>query len=191
MPRTFLALDLDPASISALEDLASALRGCTPPNVHARWSAPTQLHVTVKFLGQATEEQTSALGARLSSLAENAPPLLHLAALDAFPTPARASVLMVRLADAGGALLSLHRAADGDASSLGFPREPRPYVPHVTLARLREPRRVTGWFDAAAATASRVLAIGARATALVLYRSDLSEKGSIYSPLARASVRAS
>ena len=66
------------------------------------------------------------------------------------------------------------------ANGIGLPAEPRKFVPHVTLARLRgAPRdRVITFLAAHALYSSAAFDIGA----LILYSSILSPNGSLYRP---------
>jgi 2'-5' RNA ligase len=70
---------------------------------------------------------------------------------------------------------------------LGFPPEERPFSPHLTLGRARDPRGAPGL---AAALAQAADGPGApwRASELVLFQSHLSPSGPRYEPLARAAL---
>ena len=41
--------------------------------------------------------------------------------------------------DPSGQLTNYHRALEGECAKAGFPRDPRPFHPHLTIARLRQP----------------------------------------------------
>ena len=68
-------------------------------------------------------------------------------------------------------------------AGLGFEREARPFAPHVTLARVREPQRAPMLAEALGRESAR--SFGAPLIdGIVLVRSDLSPKGARYTPLA-------
>jgi 2'-5' RNA ligase len=84
-------------------------------------------------------------------------------------------------------LAALARAVDVACAGQSFPREARPFRPHVTLGRVREGR---GPLDPAA---RRIVADAASSVLgrspvdeLVLFRSELSPRGARYTALARA-----
>jgi 2'-5' RNA ligase len=182
VPRAFAALDLDDSALDALHALAEALRASAPKGLRAQWTRREQMHVTLKFLGAATEAQVASLAHFVGTLAHGSPPALRIAGLGAFPDAKRARIVMARVEDLGpGTLTKMQEATEEYGASLGFARETRAYAPHVTLARLREPRDARAWLDDA-----RVEPRLATVTAVALYRSDPSPEGSRYEALVRA-----
>jgi 2'-5' RNA ligase len=181
MPRTFVAFDLDDASLDAMAAIGARLAERAPRRAQAKWSTRAQLHVTAKFLGSTTEEQSRDVGAWLARYEGTPAPRVRLARLDAFPFAGRARVLIGALEDASGALASIARDVEEHAATLGFPREARAYVPHVTFARLREPTNAREWLARAAGEPRDVGIV-----AIALYRSDAGPQGSVYTALATA-----
>ncbi|MCL6640552.1 MAG: RNA 2',3'-cyclic phosphodiesterase [Candidatus Rokubacteria bacterium] len=147
------------------------------------WVAPENLHVTLKFLGSVEEERLTAVGEALASVASAARGFeLAVAGLGAFPTPTRPRVVWAGIAGGAEPLASLAAAVEVALEPLGFPREKRPFVGHVTLGRVREPRRAPGLARALTAAADRAFGRTA-ADRLTLMRSDLSPRGARYTPL--------
>ena len=69
------------------------------------------------------------------------------------------------------------------AAHLGFERAERPWAPHLTIARIRDPRRVRsllGRLEAANQSEFGESGVGE----IALYRSHLSSNGSTYERLA-------
>lgn len=133
--RTFFCLELDRPTRARLEGVAHELRRTS---ARVRWVRPELWHVTLKFLGEVSPEET----ARLRALAREAaggisPFALELDTLGTFPEPARPRVIWVGSRVPPPALLELHRRLDRALSALDFPSERR-YNPHVTLGRVRE-----------------------------------------------------
>lgn len=102
------------------------------------------LHVTLKFLGSIDLSLPPLLAPALDQLAaRTSPPRIVLARAWGFPHPARASVVTLELADPSGTLGELARATEEIAAAHDIPRETRPYLPHITVARpaaRRQPR---------------------------------------------------
>ena len=115
----------------------------------------------------------------------HAPFDISVAGLGAFPSPTRPRVLWAGLREGREALSSLAEAVDVALARLGFPRDDRAFSPHVTLARVREPRRAPALAEALTAAATQPFGrVGVREATLM--RSDLSPRGARYTPLAAA-----
>lgn len=147
------------------------------------WVAPDNLHVTLKFLGQAPAESLEPIADALAGVAGRHPVFdLDVLGLGAFPTLTRARVIWAGLADGAPRLAELAGSVEDVLVPLGFAPEGRPFAAHVTLGRMREPRRDDRLAAALSAGASR--AFGRfRVEDLILMRSDLSPRGARYTPL--------
>jgi 2'-5' RNA ligase len=101
------------------------------------------MHLTVKFLGRLPVETFEALRRALARpLGLDGPLQIGPAGFGAFPSPRRARVMWAGLS---GDVAGLARAAlvvEARAEALGIPREARPFHPHLTLARARDPRGI-------------------------------------------------
>lgn len=99
--------------------------------------APATLHVTLRFLGEREAADVEALLAAAGELPAAAPPFqARCGALRLLPSTRRPRVLAAEL-DSDGALEALAAAARAVASAVGIEPDPRPFLPHLTLARLR------------------------------------------------------
>jgi 2'-5' RNA ligase len=143
--------------------------------------AQSNLHVTVKFLGQIDEARVDAVGDALRVAARCAPAFeVNVRGLGAFPTAMRARILWVGLAPAAP-LAALAAGVDTALAPLGIERESRPFAAHVTLGRVRESRRNPALADALARPADcGRLAV----TRIALMRSELHPRGARYTELA-------
>ncbi len=187
--RTFLALDFDAASVRRFESVGATLRSAdeAPADLAAlRWTPRNNLHLTVKFLGDVAESAVAALAAQLPELARAAGPIrIPLRGVIAFPSLRRAEVIVTEVADAEGHLAALFRALEQLAATHGVPVEERPYRPHVTLARARQPFDARAWLGTVAVLDGFEIAC----PSLALYRSDPLENGAMYTAIARASLK--
>lgn len=110
----------------------------------AKWVPAENLHATVSFLGRIDDERVDAIHAAVSSATASHPAVpTALTTLGAFPRERRARVVWAGLADDDGALATLAGGVIDALDAVGFPKEKRPWHPHVTIARLRQPRAVT------------------------------------------------
>ena len=148
------------------------------------WVAAENLHVTLKFLGGIDEAGVppviDALGAAVRRHARFA---IEVGGLGAFPSASRARVLWAGVVGGDGALRALAATVETALAALGFPREERPFSPHITLGRVREPRRAPELADGLTAGATRRFG-RVDVAQVTLMRSDLSSRGARYTPLA-------
>jgi 2'-5' RNA ligase len=166
------------------QQLAGAIDRLRPHATDVAWIAPSNLHVTLKFLGQVEPERVTALGDALRAAVSTERAFgVTVRGLGAFPSPARPRVLWAGLDDPAHALARLAERVDAGCSELGFARESRAFAAHVTLGRVREPRRQPALGSALARGAD----FGAlRVDRVSLMRSELSPRGARYSELAGA-----
>jgi 2'-5' RNA ligase len=103
-----------------------------------RWTRPENVHLTLKFLGDVRAEALDEIRAALEEVcAQHAPFDAALAKLGAFPSARRARILWIGVGAGFDPLRSLAADFDDALTPLGFEREKRPYVPHLTLGRAR------------------------------------------------------
>lgn len=138
---------------------------------------PAALHVTLCFLGSRSESEVDAIAAACRVVAaEGAVPLALAGA--AWLPPRRPRVLAVELADPEAKLARI-QAALSDALAAGgwYEPEKRPYLAHVTVARVKSGARQSQ----GDLTPPPLEFHGSR---VVLYRSRLMRSGARYEPLA-------
>jgi len=117
---------------------ALAWAGHLPSGDRVRWTRPENIHLTLKFLGDVRVEALDGMRAALGKVcAEHAPFDAALAELGAFPSARRAKILWLGVGAGSDRLRSLAADVDDALAPLGFEREKRPYVPHLTIGRVR------------------------------------------------------
>lgn len=147
--RLFVALRLPAAVLAPLAETAARLRPQLPP---ARWVPAANLHLTLRFIGEADAERVAGLGAALAASFASEPPVrLRLRDGGCFPSRRPARVAWVGF-EPSPELERLQQAAAAAVDEcLGLAPERRPFHPHLTLARPRRPwpRRAVDRFTAA------------------------------------------
>jgi 2'-5' RNA ligase len=177
--RLFVAVLLPDAVRRALAAAVDRLRPLAPG---VAWVASENLHVTLKFLGEVDDGRVTQVREALArAVPAGAPFDVRVRAMGAFPGAARARVLWAGIADAGP-LAALADRVDTALGTAGFPRDERPFAAHVTLGRVREPRRDAA-LAAALAEAATVDFGLVRVDQVVLVRSQLSPRGARHSPV--------
>ena len=151
----------------------------------ARWTQPSGWHVTLKFLGWVWPRLEGTVREAVTDVAARTGPgfAARLTSIGAFPSPNRARVLWAGLEDdPSGRFAEVVKQLD-DALEEHFEPEQREFTPHLTVARLVPPRRLSEFAPALAGLATPSDAFPVEE--LVLYRSHLSPRGATYEPLVR------
>lgn len=180
--RAFLAIplpdDLRRRARRLQQELSSGL-----PDV--RWVRPESLHLTLRFLPDLPEETVEKIGQIMLSVGALHPPFrIDVSTLGTFPGPTRARVLWLGI-DGGAALGGLFQTLDERLAAIGLPRETRPFTPHLTLGRRRQPGAVSQ--DLRQRHAALSLG-GFQADRMILFESRLTARGALHLPLRVASL---
>jgi 2'-5' RNA ligase len=134
--RLFVAIELPGDVLHALAGVQDRLRLSGLDGL--RWVRPEGIHLTLKFLGETAATNVPEIAAAVAAAtAGHAPHSLTLGKLGTFGSKANPRVLWV---DVGGdvkATRGLQNSVEGALADIGFPREDRPFSPHLTLARVR------------------------------------------------------
>lgn len=150
-----------------------------------RFSRPGGLHLTLKFLGPTPESDVLRVHAGLERAAKDLPPFdVVLRGLEAFPDARRPRVVYLSMTEGAMPLKRLAAALEAQLAPLGFPGEKRAFTPHLTLARVKDPKAAPK-VGAAIAALEPVDVARVRVEAIWLMLSDLSPGGSRYTGLAR------
>ena len=154
--RLFVALEIPAAVQDNLATLIERFCELSPPprGRGPRWVRPQNLHVTLKFIGEAASERLEGIRGALASVRTSARVELKCHGLGFFPNERRPQVFWAGL-DASENLPKLARDIDQALTAVGIARERRPFAPHLTLARFDPPRIEQALREAIAQAASR------------------------------------
>jgi RNA 2',3'-cyclic 3'-phosphodiesterase len=172
MIRLFIALRPPEAVRDVLLDAQDGVEG-------ARWQDEDQLHLTLRFVGEVDRRPAEDLVDALGEIV--APPfLLEVRGVGYFERKGRTHTLWAGLTPSV-ALMLLQRKIERACQSAGFPREPRKFAPHITLARIggRTPG-IPEWL----ARHGSLTAPEWKVERFGLYESRLGKAGALYSAIA-------
>ncbi|MBY0381130.1 MAG: RNA 2',3'-cyclic phosphodiesterase [Xanthobacteraceae bacterium] len=162
MPRLFTGLEIPPDICQSLAMLRGGLPG-------ARWIEPENYHVTLRFIGDIDDYIAQEIAARLERV-NRKPFEVTIRGLDSFggkkPREVVACVVPSR------PLIELKAELERLMQRFGLEPEGRKFVPHVTLARLRDASSrdvadylsVRGYFPSKTFMASRFALFSSRAS---------------------------
>ncbi|MFV1969560.1 MAG: RNA 2',3'-cyclic phosphodiesterase [Acidimicrobiia bacterium] len=140
----FLAVDLSEDDRHALSAaLAEASPGAPIPG---KKPPPEKWHFTLRYLGECTDVQAEQIVHHLSEAVDEESRRVWCNGLGAFPRASKAGVVYASVDDPSGILRYLAAVCDEAATDAGFESEGRPYVPHLTLSRLRPGQDVRSLF---------------------------------------------
>ena len=186
--RLFVGIELGEemktAAAAAADRLRAALKRADL-HVEARWVPRENLHVTLWFIGEVDDERAAGIRGALAAPFQVARFALRAAGLGAFPPAGPPRVLWIGIAAGGEPLAALHGELIPRLAPLGFQPEGRPYAAHLTIARVTEVARRASHDIRRVAAATEADAGVTEISAVTLFRSRVSSKGSTYEPLLR------
>ena len=188
--RAFIAIELPPPLRRSLWEIERSLQ--SRPSRSIKWVPEGNLHLTLKFLGDVPLSQVPDIAGVVERAAASTHPLhLGIAGVGAFPSQLRPRVLWAGLGGDIEPLASLASKIDAALVGLGFPRETRPFTPHLTMARVSPEAPAEETRSISDAVASLRLPVGLEfvADSVSLMKSVLRPEGASYSRLAAASLR--
>lgn len=195
MIRTFVAIELDAplrkALAQAQADLRSRLQKAMGPDVRIQWVKPESVHLTLKFLGDIPEERVPEIVAALArATGACVRCTVDVGGLGAFPDARMPRVLWVGLSGQVAGVARLAADVERALVELGFAPEPKPFNPHLTLARIKERSRDIGRALAADRMLERTAPIGTvMVNAIALMKSELKPSGAVYTKLCEAPLK--
>lgn len=172
--RLFVACELPPPLAATLAAWAADATGRDPA---LRLLAIDQLHLTLAFLGATPPEDVDVIDDVLVGALRDEPwPSALRLGQPIWLAPRSPHVLAVEIADEDGALGALQsRVVGGLREAIGFEPDRRPFLPHVTVARVRRGRTPRD-YDLDPAPPAEAFA----ASSVALIRSHLGPGGAEY-----------
>lgn len=175
--RAFFCVEIPSDVRNCLYDSSATLRMQFPA---LKWVVRDSLHITLKFLGEldvsAVDDIAATFGQKLSPAGLSEIPLCT-GEYGAFPGLNRARTLYIQVKGEIAALSLLASICDSAARINGIDDDRRPFRPHVTLARARQPEYLESAKLLPPAVSRWI------ATTVTLMRSELNRAGSIYTPI--------
>jgi RNA 2',3'-cyclic 3'-phosphodiesterase len=183
--RTFIAIEIPKTVISKIRELQGVIKAY---GFKIRWVRAENIHLTLKFLGDIEEIKINEIAEAVSKTAEQHSPIsLKAKGIGVFPGIKRPHVLWVGLSGQLEALIKLQQTLDENLIALGFSSEERPFKGHLTMGRIKDRIDVKKLGDALMAF-RRFESETFTAGQIILYKSELTPSGAIYTKLASASI---
>jgi 2'-5' RNA ligase len=181
--RTFIAVRFSDQIVSALDDIQARLKAALGSRAKVKWVEPKNIHLTLQFLGDVGVEVLDEMAGLLSLAFSDHPPFeVRLRGLGVFPSPRKPRVVWVGIQAGVSELRGVSEAVHQVTGEFGFRRESRPFRPHVTLGRIRDPRKIVD-VSRGLEEAGEVEAGSCQIDVVHLVASELRPTGPIYTTL--------
>lgn len=189
--RAFLAVPLSPAGLLAVEEIQQCLQEFDAFS-DFRWVPPANIHLTLRFLGEISEEEAGPVAAALEAACRQARACsFELNRLGVFPRLKTPNVLWAGPDETPSALSSLAEDLDDALEAAGFAREKRAFRAHLTLARHRRGKKSPRELGRAIEEAEKKCLASRPALSLteaVLLKSELRPGGAVHTILRKAGL---
>ena len=204
--RAFIAVELPHQVRVVLHALQRELAQAT---TDVKWVEQENLHVTMRFFGDMSDEQRQGIEQALARIAAQTPAIqMQLSQLGTFPTePAPSSlarkcrtmpivrpnkpamrVIWMGIEQGAKELVRLAELLEREVRTLGIPEDENTFVAHVTLGRVRFPKPRPEPF-ARIHECAWTPPPPCLLTHLTLFQSTLSSAGPTYTALAKVPLR--
>ncbi|MDY6872403.1 MAG: RNA 2',3'-cyclic phosphodiesterase [Chloroflexota bacterium] len=190
MIRAFIAVNPPAEILNKIKKISAYFQTQTPEDA-LKWSGIKKYHLTLKFLGEISENKLPEIKTILARTAKTQTAFeISVGGLKFFPNVKKPHTIVLGVQE-GMPLVRLHQRLDFELQAVGFPGDKRTFTPHLTLARVRRSvNRARAAKIGETLSQFRVDTLGQFVVDEVhLYQSELNPKGSIYTPLFTSRLR--
>lgn len=190
--RLFVAIDLPDGQRAEAQRAAAVLQRALESARAAetvRWVTREQMHLTLRFIGEVDDTMAERIARAVAAPLASSPFALALGEPGTFPGGQHPRVVWLGLSEGAAAADGARAEIERRLAALGLEPDERPFRAHLTLGRVRDPRRLGGAAARGLRRAMDALAVAptpATVDHATLYRSHLSPKGSRYEAIAHA-----
>ena len=143
MTRVFIALEMPPPAQRVLNDIIERFAQALPA---LHWVDAAGIHLTLAFLGELDDDRLALAMEAAQAAAHDFPSFdYRLTAPGIFGSPQQPRVIWMGIEDQplaqlhGSPLQRLHHILNRELQRRNFETEKRPFSPHLTLARVKQP----------------------------------------------------
>lgn len=178
--RTFIAINIEEEVKKELVLLINKLRN---NDDKINWVREESLHLTLKFLGNVSMPQIEAIYKQLKLIAGKVTSFkISLSSLGVFPNERRPQVIWVGIKEGHDKLRELVWKVEDSLESMGFLREEKEHIPHLTIGRIKRIKNKNEFIE-------RIKKVSISkfnyflAKKIEIMKSNLTPKGAIYTSL--------
>lgn len=180
MKRCFLAVAYEDYYCREIEELVCTLR---EKSARVKWVDPKAIHLTLHYFGNLSEEQVSTLDVPLEKVCATLPSIrIGLEGLGCFPNAQRPRVIWAGLKGETDKLIRMQHEIADCLRGLGHRVEERQFVPHVTVGRVKDVRKLQDLAMGVAKTHFSPEQL-VHVKNIILFESILTPQGARYLPI--------
>ena len=186
--RSFIAINLPKETKEFLSRLQEKLKSA---QADVKWVKPTNIHLTLKFLGEIDEELAGKIKDIIAEVCKGKKGSeIILSYLGAFPDINQPRVVWIGISQGEQKIENIASELDQKINQLGIPKEKRSFRSHITLGRVRSgynrqnlSRRLQEVKDSNQQEINKF-----ELNTVSLFKSTLTAKGPIYEEIYRANL---
>ena len=179
LTRCFICLEISREAIDEIEEIQKLLK--KKNFFYGKFTEPETLHLTLKFLGEISEEKIEEVKSKLGEITFKDFEV-HLGEIGTFINRFNA-ILWIKLNGKG--LWELQKQIDNKMNELGFELEER-FMSHITLARMKKIINRPEFLDYVKNVKTKPVKF--KISEFILKRSELKPEGPVYSDIEKYSV---
>ena len=177
--RTFLCIPIETEISSKKNMLFSTI---DQSKIKVNWIKSANMHLTVKFIGQTPKSSVKEIIHSVALITKDLPPFkLKIKGTGCFPNRGKPKTLWLGIKGDYLPLSKLVEKVENNLHYLGFARETKSLIPHITIAKINYPQKRTP--DVSVFLKTSYDAIDLNVNRLQLFSSELLSNGAIYSLL--------
>ncbi len=187
MKRIFTAIDISNEARARTTNYIENLRG-EFSQIRVGWERAEKLHLTLKFFGDVDEEQLTELTVAIEETAKRLSDFkLRITETGVFPSKRNARILWLGVQGETENLQKLNEILETECEKKGFARERRNFKAHLTIARLRGPRKSKELVERH--LENEFKAVEFQVSRIAIYESHLQKTGSIYEAIKNVKLK--
>lgn len=147
-----------------------------PKIKNLKFTKRENLHITLKFLGEIAEDKIEKIKEIMkNSCREIEKFKISCNRLSSFPSLTSARVIWVNIINGADIIEKIYNRLENKLSELGFKKENRKYIPHITIARTKNTVDTTNYL--------KKFEINSLVESIILYKSNLKPCGPVYTKI--------
>lgn len=192
MPRLFIALPFNEAN-SKENQKEQGSSGASPLNFvytylknynkELKVVSPENYHMTLKFFGECSNKTAEKIKDNFRNISVKKKFFYKLSGLGVFPDLKKANVIWAGFKTDESLINKIINDIDNFASGIGFKKEKRQFMPHLTLARVRKGMTLNENLRQYIVENKEVFFFESVFKRIVLFESELKSDGPVYSEL--------
>ena len=172
MIRSFIAVEI-PDNVRS--EITRIISKTAENDFGVKWVKHENLHITLLFLGDVTNEFLQKGINELSAIAQTQKPFeMSFKNIGAFPSPRSPRIIWVGVEQGKNELTALQEKTENAFTGIGYKPEERKFHPHLTIGRVKERMSSTKVFETEYISTSFLI------KSVVLFKSTLMPQGPIY-----------